>query len=128
MALSSLVKKFRKIYLLIDALDESLERHNILDLLLTLAGPSFENINLLVMSREEMDIRIAIESAAKSISLSNPYVDEDIRIYVRNQLNTHRRLSVLEPTLRKEIENALVQGAKGMCVYDCRLFELCVYS
>jgi len=124
-ALSSLVKKFQKIYLFVDALDESLERQNVLDLLLTLAGSGFDNISLLMMSREEIDIKIAIGSSVESISLSNPYVDDDIRTYVRNQLKLHKKLSVLEPALRTEIEDGLVQGAKGMYVSRYPLFYPC---
>lgn len=113
-ALSSLVRKFQKIYLLVDALDESLERSNLLDLLLTLAGPGFQNISLLAMSREEIDIKAAIGHTSQSISLSNPFVDDDIRTYVRNQLKKHRKLRTLESPLQTEIETALVEGAKGM--------------
>jgi hypothetical protein len=125
-ALSSLAKKFQKIYLFVDALDESLERQNVLDLLLTLAGPGFDNISLLVTSREKIDIKIAIGSTTESISLSNPYVDDDIRTYVRNQVKLHRKLSVLEPALRTEIEDGLVQGAKGMYVSRYPLFYPCI--
>lgn len=70
-ALGLLVQKFHRIYLFVDALDESLERHNLLDLLLTLVGPGFENIVLLVMSREEIDIKSTIGLASKSITLES---------------------------------------------------------
>jgi hypothetical protein len=116
LALSLLLKKFRKVYLFVDALDESLERQNLLDLLLKLAGPGFENISLLVMSREEIDIKAAIGNASQSLSLSNSFVEEDIRKYVRNQLRTHRKLCGLRSSMQTEIENSLVEGANGMYV------------
>jgi hypothetical protein len=78
-----------------------------------------------VISREEIDITIAIGSTAESISLSNPYVDDDIRTYVRNQLKLHRKLSVLKPALRTSIEVGLVRGAKGMYVSRYLLFYPC---
>lgn len=115
-AFSSLVVKFRRIYLFVDALDESLERQNLLDLLLNLSGPEFDNVSLLAMSRDELDIRDAIGGYFTNISLSNPYVDEDIRIYVCNQLKTHPKLKKLPPILQKEVEDGLVEGSKGMLV------------
>jgi hypothetical protein len=51
-----------------------------------------------------------------NISLQNPRVDEDIRLYIQNQLCEDRKFSHWPKSLRAEIETALVKGAKGMYV------------
>lgn len=122
-ALSAVLRNFRRVYIILDALDESLERHNLLRLLEQLAGDSFEKIGLLAMSRKEIDIEIFLEPISTPVSLSNPHVDEDIRIYVENQLQIHYRLCKWPMPLLKEISDALVKGAKGMYVMKpCDIF------
>lgn len=115
-AVSSLVSKFQRVYLLIDALDESLDRHNLLDLLLALAKPVFENVSLLAMSRNEVDIRDKIKDSFETISLSNKHVEEDIRTYVHNQLRQHQKLRRFDKSLKEEVEASLAAGAHGMLV------------
>jgi Cdc6-like AAA superfamily ATPase len=115
-SLSELLGRFKVVYLLVDALDESLEKSKLLHVLSTLVGPGFEKIRLVATSREEIDIKTAIGHISQNLSLSNPYVDEDIRIFVQNQLHVHPRLRGYPPDLQRKIETALVGGAKGMYV------------
>jgi hypothetical protein len=113
--LSTVVKKFRRVYIIVDALDESQDRRFILDLLVKIVGDdAFQNISLLTTSRKELDILQAFEGVCSSISLSNPLVDEDICTYVESQLQTDRKFSRWPVSLRTEIRNALTEGAKGM--------------
>lgn len=117
-ALSTVLRNFRRVYIILDALDESLERQNLLLLLKQLASDSFEKVGLLATSRKEIEIEISLEPISTQVSLSNPYVDEDIRIYVENQLQTHHRLCPWPMSLLAEIGEALVKGAKGMYVIN----------
>jgi Cdc6-like AAA superfamily ATPase len=113
--LSSLVTKFRRVYIVLDALDESQDRKFLLDLLIKIASDdAFEKVRLLAMSRKELDIQKAFEGKCSSISLSNSLVDEDIRVYIESQLQTDRKLSRWPDSLKRDIRNALVKGAKGM--------------
>lgn len=113
--LSILVKKFRRVYIVVDALDESRDRRFFLDLLIKIVGDeNFQNISILVTSRKELDILQTLEGLCSSISLSNPLVDEDIRIYVESQLQTDHKFSRWPPFVRQEVRNALTKGAKGM--------------
>ena len=71
-------------------------------------------IQLLVTSRRELDIERAIAPLATSLSLSNPYVDEDIRTYIKSYLAQNPRFSKWLNGLKIEMEKALVKEAKGM--------------
>jgi NACHT domain len=115
--LSTIVKKFRRVYIVVDALDESQNRRFIVDLLVKIVGDDiFQNISLLTTSRKELDISRAFEGLCSSISLSNPLVDEDICTYVESQLQTDHKFSRWPVSVRKDIRNALTKGAKGMYV------------
>ena len=101
---------------MLDALDETLDRQNLLRLLNQLAGDSFDKLVLLAASRKEIDIEISLNPISTNMSLSNPYVDEDIKIYIENQLQDHHKLRTWPKLLSDEISAALVKGAKGMYV------------
>jgi hypothetical protein len=113
-ALSELCGRFTKVYLLVDALDESLQRPNLLQVVGQLNTDRFKSLKILTTSREESDIKLAMNKIAKSVSLSNPYIDEDIATYVRSQLAENSRLRAYPPEIKHEIEIALVKGARGM--------------
>lgn len=115
-ALSTVLCNFRRVYLLLDALDETQDRQNLLDLLNQLAGDSFGKLVLLAASRKEIDIEISLKPISTIMSLSNPHVDEDIQIYIENQLQDHHKLRTWPKSLSDEISAALVKGAKGMYV------------
>jgi Cdc6-like AAA superfamily ATPase len=116
-ALSIVVRCFNRVYLVLDALDESSNRPSLLDVLLQVAGDAnFKKIRLLALSRKETDIERVLEHISTDISLQNPRVDEDIRLYIQNQLCEDRKFSHWPKSLRAEIETALVKGAKGMYV------------
>ncbi|KAE9369004.1 hypothetical protein N431DRAFT_415792, partial [Stipitochalara longipes BDJ] len=113
--LVEVVSKFRRVYIIIDALDESQDRRSILDLLIKfVTDKDFEKISLLVSSREERNIHHAFNGLCTSMSLSNPQVDEDIRVYIENHLQIDRKLSRWTDSLKNDIRDALVKGAKGM--------------
>ena len=116
-ALGAVLQSYHRVYLVIDALDESLERERILNLLVTILDDhAFQKLQLLTMSRKEVDIERALLDVSVDISLSNPHVDEDIRVYIQNTLRHNHKFSRWPTDLRAEIETALVQGAKGMYV------------
>jgi hypothetical protein len=112
--MAELSSYFSRIYLLLDGLDESLQRKNLLHVLKSLADSRFDGIKTLAMSREEPDIKVAMGDLAQAVSLSNPYVDEDIAMYVRNELAGNARLRMYPTGLKEEIEAALAKGAEGM--------------
>ena len=90
--LSQLIQKFRQVYILIDALDESpryKQRDRVLSALETMRRWNFANLHLLVTSRDEPDIRRSLRPAEnEDITLHNPGIDGDIRDFISGHLTT----------------------------------------
>ena len=110
--LEKIADNFPRVYVTIDALDESVNRENILYFLRhTFENPNMSNIKILATSRKELDIERALSPLGVEFSLSNPYVDEDIRTYVKSRLQEDFKFGRWPESLRKETEAALVKGA-----------------
>jgi hypothetical protein len=60
-----------------------------------------------------LDIERALSPLGTELSLSNTYVDNDIRTYIRSRL-LKAKFRRWPKSLKDEAENALVKGAKGM--------------
>lgn len=71
-ALSTVLRNFWRVYLMLGALDETLDRQNLLRLLNQLAGDSFDKLVLLAASRKEIDVEISLKPISTNMSLSNP--------------------------------------------------------
>jgi len=105
---------FPKVYLLIDALDESTERYKLLGFLEELVqDPSLQHIQVLAMSREELDIRLSLEDISVGISMSNSWIDKDIQLFLGQQMR-NAAFKTWSRELCLKVETALVKGAKGM--------------
>lgn len=104
------------VFVVIDALDESRERHNLLKLLQDLASDNrFKKLHLLATSREYDDIKQAMSLMSKEISMfDNSNNQEDIRLYVTARIKNHPKFQRWSPSLRTEVEDALSAGAPGM--------------
>jgi hypothetical protein len=104
---------FRKVYLLLDALDECKERAVLLPTLRDMMASAATS--LMITSRAEQDI---IEGfAATSITkvfLDTGAVSEDVRLFVTRQIEVEPYLCHLGQQLKDEITTSLGQGAKGM--------------
>jgi Cdc6-like AAA superfamily ATPase len=115
--LHTVLRHFHRVLLIIDALDESSNRWNILNWLLkAIDDESTNKLQILTLSRKELDIQDALGPISKAMSLSNPYVDADIRIYIQNHLRDDRKFGRWSAVLKADVEAALVVGAKGMYV------------
>jgi hypothetical protein len=117
-ALSAVLRDFQRVYLVLDALDESTNRRRLLDVLVKLpVNADFAKLQILAASREEPDIERALGPISTVISLNqNQWVENDIRLYIESCLCEDRKLRRWPEALRSEIEAALVKGAKGMYV------------
>ncbi|KAJ9298846.1 hypothetical protein DTO271G3_3088 [Paecilomyces variotii] len=114
-ALYELLARFKKTYLIVDALDECCEQDDMIDLMSTLRGSHEWVANLFVTSRKERLIEDRLTSLTDlSVSLDNPEVNSDIRTLVNNVLASDPKLKRRPTTLKEEIRRALVQGANGM--------------
>ncbi|KAI5459109.1 vegetative incompatibility protein het-e-1 [Mariannaea sp. PMI_226] len=112
--LGDLAEKFNTIYLVIDGVDESNPRDDLLAVVVTIAvDKRFKNIRILATSRVYFDIERMFSGISTAISMSNPLVDKDIREFVRAKLSSNYLLKRWAPIMGS-IEDALVAGARGM--------------
>ena len=75
-------------------MDESLKRHRILNLLVSVINePTFEKLQVFVISRKKLDIKRTFLNILSDIFLSNSYINEDIRVYIQNTLYANQKFS-----------------------------------
>ncbi|KAI9766841.1 MAG: hypothetical protein M1839_004764 [Geoglossum umbratile] len=114
-ALSIILRQFERVYLVLDALDESSDRSGLLTALIKISKDvDFKKLQIFATSREELDIERTLSGVAAEVSLHNRWVDIDIRQYIQNHLRDDRKLNRWPESLKAEIEAALTKGAKGM--------------
>jgi len=108
------LERIQKLYLVIDAVDESMPRDELVRLLAAMALDSrFRKIRILATSRQYLDIDRVFSAVSTAVSMANPYVDADIERFVRARLQSSYRLRRWQQYL-PEIEQVLVSKAKGM--------------
>jgi hypothetical protein len=113
--LEAALQDFDQVYLAIDALDESQPRGQLLSLIGTLlTDDRFCKIQLLATSREYEDIRRGMHDICQPLSMSNLFVEADIRLYVAARIRENSQFRRWPTHLRTEVEDTLSAGAKGM--------------
>ena len=113
--LEQVVQAFDRVFVFVDAVDESNQRENLLRVLRDLAVDGrFEKFHLLATSREYSDIEDVMMDVATPISMRNSLVDDDIRLYLTSKIEVHSRLKRWPAELRKEVVKAVSGGANGM--------------
>ncbi|EXF76859.1 L-galactose dehydrogenase [Colletotrichum fioriniae PJ7] len=114
-ALESALRFSDSVFIVIDAVDESSPREELLRVLRDLAtDPRFAKIRLLVTSREYLDIENVMREVSTAVSMRNDYLDDDIRLYTKSRLSANSKLKDWPEDLRNETLKALTCGAKGM--------------
>ena len=115
--LHRLVQRFRHVYILLDALDESPQngsREHVLDALGKMRNWDVKCLHLFVTSRDEADICDYLDlSAEYQVKMQNSELDKDISDYISGRLDTDVRLRKLLPHLEM-IQESLATRAKGM--------------
>lgn len=113
--LETIVKPFDCVYIMLDAIDESMPRLNLLKVLRDIiTDPRFHKIQVLATSREYIDIEESLKRISEEVSMRNPLLDADIRLFVQAQLSTHPKLSLWPASIREEAVEALSRKAEGM--------------
>ena len=117
--LRHLIQEFQQTFIILDALDECRDRPEFLEIIEEIHGWKIGSLHLLVTSRREMDIECSLDPLLNDqeiISLQSALVDEDIRAYVRERLQTDRSLRRWRNhrEVQNDIEMALVSKAGGM--------------
>ena len=119
-AFISILERLQPAYIVLDALDEcstihSPEREAMLKLLRRIRAEKFYHVNILILSRKELDIEEGLKHVhTKTLCIQNAAVDNDIRVHVRRLLADDSRLRKWSPAIKIEIETSLIIGAHGM--------------
>ena len=114
-ALECTLDKFETVYVVADAIDETNPREDLLKVFRDLiTDPRFQKLQILSSSREYVDIEKVMEGISISMSMNNPFVEEDIRHYVGCTLQSSSKFSRWPQDLLGEVEDAVSAGAKGM--------------
>ncbi|KAF5962325.1 hypothetical protein FBULB1_14290 [Fusarium bulbicola] len=112
--LGIIMHKVDSLYIVIDAVDESIPREELLSVIETITvDKRFEKIRILATSRQYFDIEQSLGEISESISMSNQMVDADIRRFVHARLRSSRRLKRWHERF-DEIEEVLAAMAQGM--------------
>jgi hypothetical protein len=114
-ALEAVLEVFDQVYIVIDAIDESKSRGDLLRVLRDLAiDPRFQNVRLFATSREYIEIENSMYPISVSMAMSDEFVDVDIKIYARSQMDSNPKFKHWPPALRDEVVDTLARKAHGM--------------
>ncbi|KAH6881080.1 hypothetical protein B0T10DRAFT_518795 [Thelonectria olida] len=115
--LHQLVRAFKDVYIVLDALDESpRDKHRgaMLQYLVELRAWSEPGLHLIVSSRDEVDIREELGALPEeTIMMKNDSVDRDIASFISEHLHNNRRLRKWDEH-HARIETALTTRAQGV--------------
>ncbi|KAK0669104.1 hypothetical protein QBC41DRAFT_112632 [Cercophora samala] len=119
------LSRLQRLFIIVDAVDESIPRDEIVRLLATIALDSrFHKVRILATSRQYGDIERFFSAISTSISMKNSYVDSDIQRHIRARFQSSVRLRRWRDSFQT-IEKALVSGANGMFRWvDCQLHSI----
>jgi ankyrin repeat domain-containing protein 50 len=113
--LKSILSNQEQVYIIVDALDECLEREDLLEVLSEIADLKSKKLHILVTSRQERDIVEGLEAiVTQSFSLGGSKIDKDIAVHVHSQVVGHPKLRKWPDTVKADIEEKLVAKAQGM--------------
>ena len=112
---ADLMSSFAKVYIAVDALDESSDRDSLLDVIDALCtSEQFRALHIVTTSRDHTDIKRAMISISIPCPMDNQSVREDIRKVVCTTLATNQRFRKWPQDLLDEVGEKITSGAHGM--------------
>lgn len=113
--LETAVKGFERFFVVLDAVDESMPRDDLLRVIRDLAiDARFSGISLLVTSRQYIDIESVMETCSTSINMSNQFIEYDIRMLVKSTVDSDKMYQKWPEDLKHELIDIVPKKAKGM--------------
>ena len=117
--LRRLIERFRDVFIMLDALDESPQdepRGHVLETLETMRKWGLQGLHLFFTSRNERDIDDFFDlSTNQRIAMQNSGIDKDIADFILGRLNTSQSLQKWGK-YRDKIQESLARRAKGVYV------------
>lgn len=109
------MEEFDHVYIILDALDECVERQKLLSIVQRLLHSKTGNVHVLVTSRSDPDLEEHLTPIITAhILLESSLIEPDIRAYIQEQLNHSPKLRRWPQIVQSKIESALMTGAQGM--------------
>ena len=129
--LHHMIGGFEDTYLIIDALDECLERQELLAGIKEFPNWEDTNLHILTTSRNERNIEDCMDyfvGVQESIRIQSVSVEHDIRAYIHHRLQTDQTLRRWQKQhkVQQKIENSLMDKAGGMYV-SYHVAAICTY-
>jgi hypothetical protein len=113
--LHTAMEEFGRVYIVLDAVDESMPRTDLIRVIRDLSTDArFSTLGLIVTSREYMDIEQILEPCTIPITMSNKFVEEDIGVLVRSTIQSDERYRRWPEDLRCEMQDLIPKKAQGM--------------
>jgi hypothetical protein len=113
--LQHLLRDFKQVFLIFDALDECKEREELLSLIESIVAWEVENVHILATSRREKEIEDSLKPLITGeICIQSALVNADIRTHICERLQSDAKLKRLPADVKLEIERTLMKGAQGM--------------
>jgi hypothetical protein len=100
------------IYVVIDGLDEIVDRRQLLSVLKRLSAQS-QKLRLLLVSRPEKDIERSF-AGKNRLDIYEDCVEADIAAYIHWKMDYDEKLSPIKPSLKQEIKFQLLSQSGGM--------------
>ncbi|MCJ1307811.1 hypothetical protein MMC25_001459 [Agyrium rufum] len=120
-AFRAMVLEYEQMYILLEALDESprySQRPQVLDTIETMRNWRIPGLHFLVTSRDEPDIREALDpTKEEDIPMNNDKIKTDIGNFISGNVKTDRKLQKWS-MYHDQIQQALAEGAQGVYVID----------
>ncbi len=120
MYLRRLIERFRDVFIILDALDESPRdgpRGHVLDTLEVMRKWGLQGLHLFVTSRNERDSYESFDPSINQVTIQNAGIDKDIAGFISGRLDTDRRLQKWRK-YRDKIQASLARRANGVYVYN----------
>ena len=115
--ISLIRRRQKKVFVVIDALDEASGPQDMLCMAEVIVGAKLDNLQLVILSRLELEIKKCLEPLATTImSVGGNGLDGDISLYIQRRIVEDPIMRRWEEPLKREIDTSLVRGAHGRYV------------
>ena len=116
---SSLLRKLiinkKSTYIILDALDECIDREDLMIFTCDLIRSEPKGLRMLATSRRERDIEEYLSLVTNfEINIQSAVVDNDIKIYVQGQLSEDMKLKKWDQSVHEDITKVIMEKANGM--------------
>lgn len=114
-ALHSTISFFTQVYIVLDAVDESMPRDELLRVIHTISiDERFSVISIFVTSRQYIDIENVMTTCSIPITMSNSFIEEDIGTLVRSTVQSDAKYKRWPVDLICELQDTIPKKAQGM--------------